>query len=317
MHARYALILLPFLFGPSVVAQSGCPSSVTDIDGNIYPVVQIGNQCWTAKNLAVTHYANGDSIPFGLTDADWEFTTAGASSVFAFDPANESTYGRLYNWFAATDARNICASGWHVPSDEEWKTMELALGMDPGEVDNINYRGTAANVGGQLKSVTGWVVPNTGATNSTGFSALPGGYAGYDQTFEFLTTWGNYWTASDNGSGSGYGRTLASYEAGISRGQHIPQVGYSCRCVYDQLVGVEEEGTRPTLGLFPNPATNAVQVSFTGAGDIYTLHNAMGQVVLRGRLVTGLNTIDIAALPVGAYLLRTEESAAGVRLVKQ
>jgi hypothetical protein len=168
-----------------------------------------------------------------------------------------------------------------------------------------------------LKSVTGWVAPNTGATNSSGFAALPGGYAGYDQTFEFLTTWGNYWTASDNGAGSGYGRTLASYEAGISRGQHIPQVGYSCRCVYDQLVGMEEEGARPTLGVFPNPATDAVQVSFTGTGGIYTVHNAMGQVVLGGRLVPGLNTIDLTMLPSGAYLLRTDDAERGVRVLKQ
>lgn len=317
MVARYtSVLLLATVLSTPGRAQGGCPSAVTDIDGNTYPVVQIGDRCWMARNLAVSHYSNGDNIPTGLSNAAWEATTSGACTVYGSEPTNEATYGRLYNWFAMIDFRGLCPEGWHASTDEDWLAMELHLGMDPGELPFWNWRGTLANVGGQLKSTMGWVPPNTGATNSSGFTALPGGYAGYDQTFEFLTTWGQFWTSGQN-EGAGIGRRLTSSEAGIDRSTYINQVGFSCRCVYDQLVGVEEEESRRAISVFPNPATDVVQVSFTGRGGIYTLHNALGQVVLTGRLVSGLNSLDITALPAGAYLLRTDNGAAAVRVLKQ
>ncbi len=318
MFARYtSLLLLSAVLSTPGRAQGGCPATITDIDGNTYPVVQIGGLCWTADNLRTAHYANGDSIPTGLSDSDWEFTTSGACTVYDADPANEVIYGKLYSWFAATDPRGLCPQGWRVPGDADWKDLELALGMDATELDNIGYRGTAANVGGQLKSVTGWVAPNTGATNSSGFSALPGGYAGYDQTFEFLNTWGNFWSASDNGAGSGFGRTLASGEAGISRGQYIQQVGYSCRCAFGQPSGVEEQGAAPAPVVYPNPAAEQLYVVMQGSGVTYSLHNALGQVVISGRFNTGRNTVDLQGLPPGAYLLRTDDRAIPVRVLKQ
>ena len=96
----------------------------------------------------------------------------------------------------------------------------------------------------------------------------------------------------------------------------MKEAGLSCRCVYDQLVGIDEEHVHPALNVFPNPTADAVQVERSGAGCTYTLHNAMGQVVLTGRLVSGLNSLDLNALPPGAYLLRTDDAAAGVRVVK-
>lgn len=300
----------------AVQAQYPCPASVIDIDGNTYPVVQIGDRCWTAKNLAVGHYANGDSIPTGLSNATWEFTTSGACTVYGLEPTNEVTYGRLYNWFALIDFRGLCPIGWHASTDEDWLAMELHLGMDPGELPLWNWRGTLANVGGQLKSTIGWVAPNTGATNSTGFSALPGGYAGYDQTFEFLTTWGQFWTSGQNG-GSGIGRRLTSTDAGIDRSYYINQAGFSCRCVYDQLVGIGEEGALPASNVFPNPTADLLYVEQGLVGATYTLHDALGQVVLTGRFVPGLNSIDLSALIPGAYLLRTDDRATGVLVLKQ
>lgn len=316
MNARYAsFLLLSSLLGPMVMAQSGCPSTVTDIDGNTYPVVQIGDRCWTARNLSTGHYANGDSIPTGLTGTEWEGLASGACTVYGALPVNETTYGRLYNWFAMVDFRGLCPEGWHASSDEDWLAMEQHLGMDPGELPLWNWRGTLANVGGKLKSTTGWVPPNTGATNSSGFTALPGGYAGYDQTFEFLTTWGQFWTTGQN-EGDGIGRRLTSSESGIDRSYYIKQVGFSCRCVYDQLVSVEEEGALPTLRVFPNPAMDVVYVEHGPPASNFTLHDALGQVVLSGRLVEGVNTLDLSALAPGAYLLRTDDQPMGVRVVK-
>jgi len=316
MEQRILLLILSASLTFGARSQGTCPASVTDIDGNEYPVVRIGDRCWTAKNLATAHYDNGDSIPTGLSDADWEFTAAGACTVYAFDPANEATYGKLYNWFAVTEARGLCPTGWHPSTDADWLAMELHLGMDPAELALWDLRGELPNVGGQLKSTTGWAAPNTGATNSSGFSALPGGYAGYDQTFEFLTVWGNYWTASDN-AGSGIGRRLTYTDQGIYRSYHINQAAFSCRCVYDQLVGVEEEEVTPTLEVYPNPTTGMVQVKLRQGSSTYTVCDALGRTVHHGQFLTGLNTLDLSAFPPGLYRILLDGVASGPRVIKQ
>ncbi|MBU6331934.1 MAG: hypothetical protein KGQ80_05920, partial [Bacteroidetes bacterium] len=144
-------------------------STVSDVDNNTYATVQIGTQCWTQSNLKVTKYRNGDIIPTGLSNAQWGSTTSGAYAIFNNDPVNDALYGKLYNWYAVTDSRGLCPTGWHVPTDGEWTTLTTFLG---GE----------SVAGGAMKSTAtqptpgGWNAPNTGATNSSGFTGLPGGY---------------------------------------------------------------------------------------------------------------------------------------------
>ena len=149
--------------------------TVTDIDGNTYKTVKIGNQIWMAENLKVTHYRNGDIIPNVTNNFEWAYLSTGAWCVHDNDGSYANTYGYLYNWYAVNDIRNIAPEGWHVPTDEEWKELEMYLGMSQTEADDTGYRGT--NEGGKLKEAgtTHWETPNTGATNETGFSALPGG----------------------------------------------------------------------------------------------------------------------------------------------
>ena len=94
-------------------------NTVTDIDGNVYNTVTIGTQVWMKENLKVSKYRNGDPIPTNLTDAAWGAATTGAYSIYNNDAANNTTYGKLYNWYAVVDSRNLCPVGWHVPSDAE------------------------------------------------------------------------------------------------------------------------------------------------------------------------------------------------------
>ena len=108
--------------GPSEIG------TVTDIDGNLYYTVKIGEQWWMLENLRVTHYRNGDAIPNVTDDAEWEGLSTGAYCDYDNDPANVATYGRLYNWYAVGDSRNIAPAGWHVPSDDEWQTLVDYLG---------------------------------------------------------------------------------------------------------------------------------------------------------------------------------------------
>lgn len=149
---------------------------LTDIDGNTYDTVVIGTQVWMSKNLRVSKYRNGDPITTNLSNTTWQNTTSGACAVYQNSAANDSIYGKLYNWYAVADPRGLCPTGWHVPSDGEWQTLETALGMPASELNNTGGRGLSQNVGGKLKAVSPlWLSPNAGATDSSGFTGLPGG----------------------------------------------------------------------------------------------------------------------------------------------
>jgi uncharacterized protein (TIGR02145 family) len=171
--------------------------SVTDIGGNVYQTIKIGDQWWMMENLKVTHYRNGDPIPHVTDGGTWKGLSTGAYCNYGNDPGNVETYGRLYNWYAVDDSRSIAPEGWHVPTDEEWKQLEMYLGMSQGQADDTGWRGT--NEGGKLKETgtTHWQSPNTGATNESGFSALPGGYRGYDGYFYTMGFTANFWSSTE------------------------------------------------------------------------------------------------------------------------
>lgn len=192
-----------------VAVKRPCPGTpfVTDYDGNVYPTVQIGEQCWMKENLNTTHYANGvalvDGTGVGYLDPDCEI-----KYWFHYDdnPDMSVIYGRLYTYFAATNGiigsgqmviQGVCPAGWHLPTDTEWKTLEMFLGMSPYEADQPEkWRGT--DEGGKLKEAgnTHWIPVNMGATNESGFTGLPGGQREFDGAFSFLNGLGVWWTST-------------------------------------------------------------------------------------------------------------------------
>jgi uncharacterized protein (TIGR02145 family) len=212
------------------VTWNRCPGtpSVTDIDGNVYNTVQIGNQCWTQSNLKVSKYRNGDNILTGLSDGQWSSTTSGAYAIYNNDPVNDGLYGKLYNWYAVDDSRGLCPTGWHVPSDAEWTTLTTFLGG-------------ASAAGGAMKSTAtqptpgGWLAPNTGATNSSGFTGLPGGSRDSGGGFYSLGNGGGWWSSSDAGSGSAWTRLLDFNDALAFRYNGTPRGGFSVRCLKNTL----------------------------------------------------------------------------------
>jgi uncharacterized protein (TIGR02145 family) len=113
---------------------------LTDIDRNVYQTVKIGDQVWMAENLRVTHYRNGDAIP-NVKDEEWSDLRSGAYCAYENDETTAVTYGYLYNWSAVNDSRNIAPAVWHVPTDEEWKTLEMVLGTNQSQADDIGHRG--------------------------------------------------------------------------------------------------------------------------------------------------------------------------------
>ena len=208
--------------------------SVTDIDGNVYEIVKIGNQWWMAENLKVTRYRNGDVIPNVTDNTQWTNLSSGAWCSYNNDDGNINTYGLLYNWYAVNDSRNIAPAGWHVSTDAEWKELEMYLGMSQSDADNTGWRGT--DEGGKMKEsgTTHWNSPNTGATNESGFSALPGGYRNSDDgTFYGIGNSGYWWSATEYSSNSAWYRDLDFQSSGIVRHGYGKQFGFSVRCVRD------------------------------------------------------------------------------------
>jgi uncharacterized protein (TIGR02145 family) len=179
-------------------------STVSDVDGNSYNTVQIGTQCWTQSNLKVSKYRNGDSIPNVYNDLNWASLTYGAYCVLENNQIYNGVYGKLYNHFAVMDVRGICPTGWHVPSDFEWKILIRHLDASADTLCNVPYgHGCVPSTiaGGMLRNVavsgnlgvSGWGHPNAGATNSSGFNALPGGWRHNTNGAFFGTTDMAYW----------------------------------------------------------------------------------------------------------------------------
>jgi uncharacterized protein (TIGR02145 family) len=208
-------------------------NTVTDIDGNVYQTVTIGPQVWMAENLKVTHYRNGDAIPNVTDNATWAGLSTGAYCEYNNDINYVATYGRLYNWYAAVDSRNIAPAGWHVPTDAEWKQLEMFLGMSQAQADVTGWRGTTE--GGKMKEAgtTHWLSPNTGATNESGFSGLPGGYRYFDGFYYGIGYSASFWSSTEGSSNGAWIRRLGLSNSVVYRFSYGKPYGFSVRCVRD------------------------------------------------------------------------------------
>ena len=215
-------VLFLILFTMLLLGQDST-GTVTDIDGNVYKTVKIGDQWWMAENLRVTHYSNGDSIPMVTSDSAWASLSTGARCTYDNDESNANIYGYLYNWYAVNDDRTIAPVGWHVSTDEEWQIL-------------VNCLGGSSVAGGKLKE-TGtahWGSPNTGAANESGFSALPGGMRlCSDGIFYFLSNCASFWSSTGYLSDYAWGHGLYWNNSGVNRGNDYKETGMSVRCVKD------------------------------------------------------------------------------------
>jgi uncharacterized protein (TIGR02145 family) len=198
----------------------GTPT-VTDIDGNVYNTVKIGNQCWTQSNLKVSRYRNGDNIPTGLSNNDWRDNTIGAYSVYENNPLNDDIYGKLYNHFAVLDPRNLCPTGWHIPSSAEWTVLSDFVWLNYG---GGNYHASP------LRSNILWNNNNNG-TNQTGFTALPNGLRDGWGSFFDLGNVSTFWSSDFFNPQNGL--PFLMYGNSISRGLLQRNRGLGLRCIKD------------------------------------------------------------------------------------
>jgi uncharacterized protein (TIGR02145 family) len=201
---------------------------VSDIDGNVYQTVTICNQTWTKSNLNVSHYRNGDVIPQVTDQTQWDNLTTGAWCYYNNDPATGAVYGKLYNWYAVHDPRGLAPLGWHIPTDLEWTSLSDCLGG--GSIAGAAMKETGTNH---------WISLNSDATNSSGFTALPGGFRyGIPGQTGSIFTFGNigegtiWWSSTDAPQYDAITAwSFGIYGGNAARDHDTKRLGVSVRCI--------------------------------------------------------------------------------------
>lgn len=288
-HTFFFLCL--FLSGTKVCSAQ----TVTDIDGNTYPVLTIGQQQWMGANLKTTHFNNGDPIPTIV-----EAVSNDPSAVYQWSYDNDTTYvqdyGRLYSWYAATDSRNVCPTGWKVPSLSDWEVLAQQLGGDSiagfslKETDTFHWNTTTAEV-----------------TNSSGFTALPGGFRGNSYVYLNLGMFAHFWSTDQVGFDlifkRGHMIKLSAANGVVDYGVGLGSCGSSLRCLYDESLG-EQPTFIQENELFPNPANQTVTVRFSDkvSGTLY-LTAADGKVLEEHPFHQNL-VLNVSHLTAGTYFLK-------------
>lgn len=225
-----------------------CGDKVKDYDGNEYNTVLIGNQCWLAENLKTTHYADGTPINLVENSTDW-YTLGEIDKAMCYynnTTTNKEIYGGLYTWAAAMDGvassianpseiQGACPDGWHLPSDAEWKELEMYLGMSQSDADLTGSRGTneGSKIAGNSYLWSNGDLESDAEFGESGFLALPGGYRRNTGDFEGLSNGAAFWSTSDSGS-EAWRRWLYHLQSAVSRDNYYYKYfGFSIRCVKD------------------------------------------------------------------------------------
>jgi uncharacterized protein (TIGR02145 family) len=207
-----------------------------DIDGNTYKSVKIGTQVWMAENLKTTKYNNGDLI--GTTtpatlDISGE-TTPKYQWTYDGNESNVNTYGRLYTWYAVMDSRNVCPTGWHIPTDAEWTILTDYLTNN-----GYGYQGSGNDIGKSIANTSGWTTYTTAGTvgddqisnNSSGFTALPSGYRGLNGGFDGINLSAYWWSSTELSATHVYYRRVYYLSISVDRDYAGSQNGFSVRCL--------------------------------------------------------------------------------------
>lgn len=224
-------------------------------DGNVYNWVEIGDQVWMAENLAWLPSVNPSSIGSEEQPYFYVYDYNGTDPSIAKASSKYTACGVLYNWPAAV---NACPAGWHLPGDEEWKQLEIYLGMNQIEVGNTGIRGT--DQGSQLKTISGWLYGGDG-TNSSGFSGSPGGYRDFDGPFESNEGTAIWWSSTEFSEGFSWYRCLNFDFDGVDRNGFYKSAGVSIRCLKDL-------SPITMASLVTSSMTNITQNGANGGGEI-------------------------------------------------
>ena len=241
MKRIFTFIMLSVLIGLSAIAQETTPvvGTLIDNDGHTYNYRKIGTQVWMTENLRTSKYRNGERISNLTLAADWSAATLGAWCYYNNDATLGRKYGKLYNWYAVADNRNIAPVGWHVATDEEWTTLENYLITNGynynGSTSGDNYaKSLAATIDWATDSGTGTIGNDLTINNRSGLSALPGGLR-FDNngTFYHVGLNGDWWSSTESSTNYAWYWSMYYNYSSVVRNDATKQHGFSVRCVRD------------------------------------------------------------------------------------
>jgi len=289
---RAFLLSSLFMFLFQIQAQT-----VTDIEGNVYNTVTIGTQVWMKENLRTTKYNDGTEIPLVADVTAWNnLTTPGYCWYNNDEETNKNIYGTMYNWLAVNTGK-LCPTGWHVPSDAEWTTL-------------INYLGGEILAGGKLKEsgTSHWQSPNTGATDETGFTALPGGRRNPNGSFYGIGTIGSWWSATDGSTTNAWICYLNYNITRVGRFNDPKASGFSVRCIKDnETTNVDNSIYTGGIVIYPNPAIDKLYINNVKTSDTsIMIYDVRGQLFLSKQIDS--NPIDVSMLDKGLYIVKLLDS---------
>ena len=269
--------------------------------------VTIGTQIWQTTNLNVTSYRDGTPIPEVTDPTAWAALTTGAWCYYNNTTANGTTYGKLYNWYAVvgihdtdpnTPNKILAPTGYHIPTDAEWTTLTTFLGGESVAGGKMKETGTAH-----------WISPNTDATNSSGFTGLPGGYRDGGGTFPNIG-YGIWWSSSERGTTYAWSRDLYFNSGYAGRNDDDKRDGFSVRCLNGESILSNATFETNTLKLYPNPVINVLNVKVDSnlVNQPYTIIDGLGRIVSNGNLNDVETTINVEQLSKGVYYLKVSDN---------
>jgi uncharacterized protein (TIGR02145 family) len=229
---RITLIYTLILMGLVLIFSGSCKKddntdgpvygeNVTDVDGNVYHTVIIGKQTWMVENLRTIHLndVGKTPIPNLIDPLAWSTSTSPAGCMYKNDLSNVSTYGVLYNWYAASNSK-LCPTGWHVPTNAEWLVLISALGGENEAANKLKESG-----------ISHWSSPNSGVTNSSGYTALPCGYRNVQGEYLEMGIISYCWSSSEYNAYNAWGGWLAYNKSNVGSFNVSKNLGFSIRCV--------------------------------------------------------------------------------------
>ena len=264
--------------------------TVTDIDNNVYNTVAIGSQVWLKENLKTTKLNTGTAIPLVTDNTEWVNLTTAGYCWYGNLSTNGAIYGALYNWYAV-NTKNLCPTGWHIPTNAEWQTL-------------IDYLGGSSVAGNKLKEAgtSHWALNTTG-TNESGFTGLPGGQRGGYGAFDLLKGSASFWSSTEENTNFAGIWNLSLYGGLVQYFSEGKAAGKSCRCIKDAPNGIQDiQEPVFNLHLYPNPSNNCVIVEYEKSKEVsLQLIDIFGKVILERQFI---NSTEIKLLHKGLYIIR-------------
>lgn len=281
-------LLISFFF---VLTLQNNAQTITDIDDNIYNIVTIGSQIWMKENLKTTRYNDGTFIPEITDSTSWVNIAAPAYCWYNNATEYKATYGALYNWYTI-DNGELCPTGWHIPTYNEFNIL-------------INYLGGELIAGYALKEegTSHWISPNTGSTNSSGFTALPGGIRNGLGEFLNLGVYCRFWTSSENNSASAWQLGIGIND-GLATLHDLPKnPGFSVRCIKNSSETSIDLEYSNSLMIFPNPVKDKIYLKNDKLSNYQVMiYDIQGNQIVNRSI--GFNYIDISNLSKGTYIVK-------------